>query len=87
MKTRPDKIAMDLQGRPYARLSRLNAGDKVVVDGDFDCMVPWSEKTVHADGSGNLWIACSSREHGLDGSLMDDGDTLMGIYPEGTKGP
>lgn len=81
----------DLNGREYARLSQLAAGDLIQVDGDFDCLIPWSTLTV-VDSDGDLAVihntpecgACGGTEadcpHTLDGQLMDDGDSLVGIY-------
>lgn len=48
----------DLQGRPYAKLSQLKIGDKVVVDDGFDCMKPWKVRTVWGNHSG-LWLRCA----------------------------
>jgi hypothetical protein len=39
----------DLRGRPYARLSELRVGMVVQVDGDFDCIEPWSTREVKHD--------------------------------------
>lgn len=82
----------DLQGRPYARLSELKAGDQVQVDGDFEgCFIPWSTlPVVSVDGELALYHnvpecgACGEHRHDcphtLDGQLDEDGDTLIGVY-------
>jgi hypothetical protein len=70
----------DKKGRRYAKLAGLRPGDKVQVDGGFDCMEAWSIKEVHQHKSGVLYINCGKGNHILDG--QDDGDGyLVGIYP------
>jgi hypothetical protein len=68
----------DLNGRSYARLSELKAGDKIQIDGDFTCIEPWGLRTVK-QSYGRLYIACSQGGHNLDGQLNDDG-YLVGVY-------
>jgi hypothetical protein len=70
----------DKNGREYARLSALKTGDKVQVDGDFDCMKPRSTKIVQQRVNGELYITCRRGVHALDGQLMGDQDHLIGIY-------
>lgn len=77
----------DKQGREYAKLSQLKAGDIVWVDDGFDCMKRWSPRVVIAEASdyrpGNeLYIKCKSGMHGLEGQLTNDNDSLIGIYAE-----
>lgn len=67
----------DKDGREYAKLSRLVIGDKVEVDDDFDCMK--GTRIVHGNKQGK-YITCDEGSHQLDGQLMDDGDSLVGIY-------
>lgn len=69
---------MDKQGREYAKLSELKAGDKVEVDADFDCMKPGSEKEVKSDAKG-LYVDCEADGHYLAGQA-DNGEDLIGIY-------
>src|SRR4051812_38867145 len=83
----------DIDGIPYAKLSQLKPGNKVIPDGDFDCLLAWQPLTV-VDFEGELSVihntetcgACGGENeicpHGLDGQLQDDGDTLIGIYHE-----
>lgn len=72
----------DIQGREYAKLSQLKAGDIVTVDGDMDCMKPWSQHIVEVDDFG-LSIPCKHGAHYLNGQLRDEtdkDDSLIGIY-------
>lgn len=69
----------DKQGRAYAKLSKLKAGDSVIVDSDFDCMDSWSQRIVYSNGK-DLFLNCASGMHNLEGQLQDDNDTLIGIY-------
>ena len=79
----------------YARLSQLKPGDFVRVDDGFTCIPPHARRKVIA-GQYGLYIRCggpansdddlSARQlkqvyqHGLDGQLAQDGDTLVGVY-------
>lgn len=76
-----DVLKADIDGRAYARLSELKAGDAVTVDGDFDCMDKGDVREVEADADGALFIACRDGKHILDRQAQADGDTLIGIYP------
>jgi len=70
----------DKQGREYARMSDLKEGDEVTVDGDFTCMLPWSQAEVLGDEDG-LYILCEEGQHYLQGQLdYQDDDSLVGIY-------
>jgi len=68
----------DKFNRPYARLSALKPGDIVQVDGDFDCIQPWSRVPVLRSSHG-LYVPCDKGHHYLDGQA-DDGDSLIGVY-------
>lgn len=69
----------DKQGREYAKLADLKAGDIVTCDGDFDCMRPWSQLTVYEDQARRLCVECDHGGHTLTGQL-DNGTHLVGIY-------
>ncbi len=73
-------MAIDNRGREYARLSQLTPGDMVQVDGGFTCMTPWSLKTVWLRADCELYVKCEDGEHVLDGQLMDDMDSLVGLH-------
>ena len=69
----------DLNGRPYARLDQLKAGDKVETDGDFTCRPAGQVSTVEQDDNGPLYIPCNEDRHDLDGQLDEKG-YLIGVY-------
>ena len=89
--------ATDASGRPYAKLSELQPGDKVQVDDGFTCIKAGAKRTVWYKGDG-LCIRCGGsadddedstadkpqvHSHYLVGQLSDDGDSLIGIYKLG----
>ena len=69
----------DRDAREYVKQPDLNAGDKIQVDDDFDCMNGWSVKEVKDDENG-LYLICSCGRHYIDGHGEFDDDTLIGIY-------
>lgn len=69
----------DKQGRAYAKLSELKAGDIVTVDGDFDCMEPWGQYEVK-DCPRGLYIACRGDEHLLKDDMNIDEGYITGVY-------
>lgn len=71
----------DINGREYARLSKLKAGDQVEVDDNFDCLRSDKQYTIRQDHSGPMYIVCNMGRHGLTRQLADDEDHLVGIYP------
>lgn len=68
----------DKQGRPYAKMSELKAGDVVEIDGDFTCMKPWTKQPVQNDKDG-LFLECEEGHHYLSGQA-DDGEHCVGVY-------
>lgn len=68
----------DKQGRDYAKLSELKAGDTVEVDGDFTCLKPWTKHMIATD-DGGMFIPCSDGKHHLS-NQADDGVHCIGIY-------
>lgn len=70
----------DLDGRPYAKLSELKAGDLVESDADFTCLRGGSRHLV-CSGSEGLYIHCLGGYHYLVGQLSEsDNDSLVGLY-------
>lgn len=70
----------DTNGRPYARLGKLKAGDFVTVDGGFLCMKKGTRKKVRENESGELYVACSHGGHWLDGQVDGPSDAVIGFY-------
>lgn len=70
----------DVQGRVYAKVADLKAGDRVEVDGGFTCMKGGTVLTVLNDDSGELFLPCSHGGHYMAGQLAAGG-SLIGIYP------
>lgn len=71
----------DINGKPYATVAGIKAGDTVIVDAGFTCIKPNTHKFVYIDPDG-LYITCGNgkRRHGLDGQLSDDGTAYVGLY-------
>jgi len=73
----------DKNGREYAKLDQLKAGDHVEIDDGFTCMSAGTT-IVHEGAGGELYIPCSCGRHFLSG--QHDGDNwLVGIYPMEVK--
>lgn len=69
-------------GREWAKLSALKAGDKVVTDDGFTCGINNQTLDVRFDAQHGPWVPCRSGKHFLDGQLSDiDNDHLVGIWP------
>lgn len=68
-------------GRPWARLSELKAGDKLVADGGFTCIKKGGVVVVEARGDGQLYVGCRSGSHYLDGQVSGENhDSLIGLW-------
>lgn len=67
----------DKQGRPYAKLSELKAGDTIELDGDFTC-IGAIKTQIKKDDSG-LYFECAEGGHHLRGHA-DDGEHCVGVY-------
>jgi hypothetical protein len=76
-----DGIMKDKQGREYARLSELKAGDLVKIAAGFECIAEGTH-TVQAC-EGGFYLTCNEGYHFLEGQLADEetDDSLIGIYP------
>lgn len=67
-------------GREWARLSKLKAGDKVTLDDGFTCGI--SNKTLEVfEGIHGLYLKCDVGRHFLDGQLSSKTDHLVGVWP------
>lgn len=67
----------DVNGRPYAKLSELRAGDYIELDEGFDCHGKGLAQLSKDDG--RLFFPCSEGHHYLDGQA-DDGEHCVGVY-------
>lgn len=70
----------DKDGREYAKLSQLKAGDPVEVDTGFACLYPGIH-FVSQWQDGRLYLHCNDGQHFLDGQT-DNGEDIIGIYAE-----
>lgn len=66
----------DLQGREYAFIDDIKAGDVILVDDDFTCMKGWSLKEVFSD-EGGLFVYCDQGQHYL---CEDEDGYVVGMY-------
>ena len=63
----------------WAKLSKLRPGDMVRTHG-FSCRDSINSVPVQADESNALYVlCCENGRHYLEGQLLDDGDTLIGV--------
>lgn len=73
----------DVYGKAYAKMSQLEDGQFIQVDGGFTCVTPYSFHQIRASIEDNrLFFLCDDNKtiHYLDGQLGTDGDTLVGVY-------
>ncbi len=87
-------MTTDVNGREYAKVENVKAGDILQVDGDFEgCFVPWSKLKVHETKDGLALMhnapecgACGGDNlgedcpHLLEGQIDPEG-YLIGMYP------
>lgn len=74
-------MSKDKQGREYAKTNEVKLGSKVVVDGDFTCIEPWTIHEVQVGEDEMLYIPCHEGQHYLSGELSEDGTFYVGVYP------
>jgi hypothetical protein len=69
-------------GRPWAKLSELKPGDKLVTDGGFTCMLDDAVKEVRQRENGDLYIECDLEGgHTLEGQVSEvNHDSLVGLW-------
>ena len=76
----------DKFGVAYAQLSHLRPGSRIRTDGGMLCETADGNRYTKAVcrtvqvSAGALWFKCPHGKHLLDGQLMDDGDSLLGVY-------
>lgn len=69
----------DKLGNEYARLSELQSGDKVKVDGDFTCIEADTTHEVYYERG--FYIKCNEGRHYLASQLcLENDDSLIGVY-------
>lgn len=72
------KLIADREGRSYAKLSEVKAGDILETDEGFTC-VPKGTHLVMKHPQLGYFINCTKGQHYIDGQA-DDGETLIGMY-------
>jgi hypothetical protein len=71
----------DVHGRPYLTTAQARAGAVVTVDGDFDCVIGWSQhELIHDEEEDGLYFRCEAGRHFLSGQYEEDGDCYVGLY-------
>jgi hypothetical protein len=69
-----------IDGRPWAKLSKLKPGDKIVSDGGCECIATSLTLEVKAE-NGELYVDCDMGRHFLDVQVSDeDTDSLVGFW-------
>ena len=66
----------DKFGFTYANIDDIKVGDILLVDGDFECMKPWSLKEVFSD-EGGFYLRCNEGKHYL---YEDEDGYVVGVY-------
>jgi hypothetical protein len=71
----------DINGRPYALVSEVATGDKLEVDGDFDCFNTGDIKTVF-NMNNKLYIICNDGEHYIEPNIdgEEPNEYYIGFY-------
>lgn len=69
----------DVNGKPWATVEETKAGDVLVTDGSFTCMVKRVDRQVFEDGGG-LYVTCMEGRHYLFGQLSEDKTCYVGLY-------
>lgn len=76
-------MSKDKNGFEYAKVDAVKAGDVLVCDDGFTCIVSGAERIVLADKKQELYISCGRNEaHYLHGQIKDD--YYVGLYPKAT---
>lgn len=70
----------DKNGREYARLSQLKAGDRIEADNGFTCLGAGVHLVM--ENKTGLFVHCTRGMHYLFGqAAASDPDALVGFYP------
>lgn len=68
-------------GREWAKLSEMKAGDVLIPDDGFTCGIAAAGAEVKEDEKG-LYVGCDEGKHYLEGQVSeDDNDHLVGFWP------
>jgi hypothetical protein len=70
-------MALDLNGRPYAKIGETHPGTELVADGDFTCLPNGATRTVKYSSHG-LYIDCAEGRHYLEGQI--EADYYIGLH-------
>lgn len=72
-------------GREWARMSNLKAGQILHCDGDFTCGIAGKDVVVGQTIDGKWFVNCNDGRHFLDGQLATETggstDHLVGMWP------
>jgi hypothetical protein len=67
-------------GREWAKLSELKAGDKIQTDGGFTCGMNNKILIVENDDDDKLFVRCGEGNHLLAGQVDSDEGHLVGMW-------
>lgn len=75
-------MTTDNDGRPYALVSQVKAGDVLEADDGFTCLDEGDRLTVEKDDDGSLFVRCSEGHHNLDGQIEGvlEKEHYIGLY-------
>lgn len=79
---KPEFVALDRIGRPWALMKDMKAGVHLQCDGGFECMKPGSKRAVRLDKKGEPYVTCVDGKHYLSGQEGEHGE-LIGLYKVG----
>ncbi len=62
---------MGTQPKTFVSADAVKAGDVLIADSGFTCLLKGEAVTVKADGGGHLYVPCTEGSHYLDGQLSE----------------
>jgi hypothetical protein len=68
----------DINGREYAKISKLKIGDILEADKGFDCLK--DEIHIVEKDKNEFYIQCSNGRHYLGDHCTENGEHLIGLY-------
>ena len=77
-------MSRDTNGKAYATVDAVKAGDVLIADGGFTCIDKDAELTVESDPAHGLYVPCRDGKHFIDGQIehKDGVDFYIGLYPK-----